>query len=223
MPKSTLALRRGAARALRVFGRRRDALKRFPCSSTAAGWSSSHKRLDRGVFQIPEPPTKTARHVEIDEATLEALLDGVDVTEPAKTPPRERTELFAGCRSKRRPTRRSLDRTCPCATTRSARGCSTARPGASRQGGGTRRLRSRRRSRSCRPSPPSGTSSVARTRWSGARVAAAPLFVAKAERIDTTQLGSEVRRNESEAGPTRTRSRRRSRRRSRKLPPIKTR
>jgi hypothetical protein len=43
------------------------------------------------VFQIPEAPTKTARHVEIDDATLEALLDGIDVTEPAKTPPRPKT------------------------------------------------------------------------------------------------------------------------------------
>ncbi len=41
----------------------------------------SYKRLDRGTFVVPEPPSKTARHVEIDDATLDALLDGIDVNE----------------------------------------------------------------------------------------------------------------------------------------------
>jgi len=71
------------------FGRRRDALKVL--FFDGSGMAIFYKRLDRGVFQIPEAPTKTARHVEIDDATLEALLDGIDVTETAKTPPRPKT------------------------------------------------------------------------------------------------------------------------------------
>ena len=67
------------------FGRRHDSLKIL--FFDGSGMAIFYKRLDRGVFQIPEPPTQTARHVEIDDATLEALLDGIDVTEPAKTPP----------------------------------------------------------------------------------------------------------------------------------------
>lgn len=71
------------------FGRRRDSLKLL--FFDGSGMAIFYKRLDRGVFQIPEPPTKAARHVEIDDATLEALLDGVDVTERAKEPPRPKT------------------------------------------------------------------------------------------------------------------------------------
>ncbi len=41
----------------------------------------SYKRLDRGTFQVPEATSTTARHVEVDDATLEALLDGIDVDE----------------------------------------------------------------------------------------------------------------------------------------------
>ena len=51
----------------------------------------SYKRLDRGTFQIPEPPSKTAKHVEIDDATLEALLDGIDVNAAEAATPRQKT------------------------------------------------------------------------------------------------------------------------------------
>jgi len=71
------------------FGRRRDSLKVL--FFDGSGMAIFYKRLDRGVFQIPEAPTKTARHVEIDDATLEALLDGIDVAESAKTPPHTKT------------------------------------------------------------------------------------------------------------------------------------
>ena len=37
-----------------------------------------YKRLDHGTFRLPEA-VEDARHVEIDDATMEALLDGVDV------------------------------------------------------------------------------------------------------------------------------------------------
>ena len=71
------------------FGRRRDSLKVL--FFDGSGMAIFYKRLDRGVFQIPEAPTKTARHVEIDDATLEALLDGIDVSERAETPSRPKT------------------------------------------------------------------------------------------------------------------------------------
>jgi hypothetical protein len=38
-----------------------------------------YKRLDRGTFRLPEPGAEGARHVEVDDATLEALLDGIEV------------------------------------------------------------------------------------------------------------------------------------------------
>jgi transposase len=50
-----------------------------------------YKRLDRGTFVVPEPPSKTARHVEIDDATLDALLDGIDVNEGSSVRPRAKT------------------------------------------------------------------------------------------------------------------------------------
>lgn len=73
--------------ALFVFhGRRRDALKIL--FFDGSGMCIFYKRLDRHVFAIPEATAEGTRHVEVDEATLEALLDGVQV-EP-RTPPRAR-------------------------------------------------------------------------------------------------------------------------------------
>jgi len=70
------------------FGRRRDALKVLFFDGT--GMCIFYKRLDRGTFQIPTAASTTARHVEVDDATLEALLDGIDVDEKssAKRPPK---------------------------------------------------------------------------------------------------------------------------------------
>jgi transposase len=62
------------------FGKRRDALKILFFDGT--GMSIFYKRLDRGTFSIPARPSETARHVEIDDAALEALLDGIEVEEP---------------------------------------------------------------------------------------------------------------------------------------------
>jgi transposase len=59
------------------FGKRRDALKVL--FFDGSGMAIFYKRLDRGTFSIPEAPSRTARHVEIDDAALEALLDGIDV------------------------------------------------------------------------------------------------------------------------------------------------
>jgi hypothetical protein len=40
---------------------------------------------------VPEAPSKTARHVEIDDATLDALLDGIDVTNDSSSRSRAKT------------------------------------------------------------------------------------------------------------------------------------
>jgi transposase len=66
------------------YGRRRDALKVLFFDGT--GMCIFYKRLDRRAFQIPEPTSDGARHVEVDDATLEALLDGVQL----ETSPRAR-------------------------------------------------------------------------------------------------------------------------------------
>jgi len=59
------------------YGRRRDALKIL--FFDGSGMCIFYKRLDRSTFQIPEAVGDGTRHVEIDDATLEALLDGVKV------------------------------------------------------------------------------------------------------------------------------------------------
>ena len=59
------------------FGRRKEALKVLFFDGT--GMVIFYKRLDRGRYQIPEAPHADVRHVEVDDATLEALLDGIDV------------------------------------------------------------------------------------------------------------------------------------------------
>jgi transposase len=69
------------------FGRRRDALKVL--FFDGSGMAIFYKRLDRKTFSIPEAPHEGARHVEIDDGALEALLDGIDVEEAA--PPRAKT------------------------------------------------------------------------------------------------------------------------------------
>lgn len=58
------------------FGRRRDSLKIL--FFDGSGMCQFYKRLDRGTFVLPTA-SEGARHVEVDDATLEALLDGVQV------------------------------------------------------------------------------------------------------------------------------------------------
>lgn len=59
------------------FGRRKDALKVL--FFDGSGMCIFYKRLDHGVFRIPEAPRADAQHIEVDDAALEALLDGVDI------------------------------------------------------------------------------------------------------------------------------------------------
>jgi transposase len=62
--------------ALFVFlGRRRQLVKILFADAT--GICVFAKRLDTGVFSLPAAPATDASHVEIDEATLDALLDGL--------------------------------------------------------------------------------------------------------------------------------------------------
>ena len=64
------------------FGRRRTALKIL--FFDGSGLCQFYKRLDRGTFRVPEETEAGTRRVEIDDATLEALLDGIDVELSAK-------------------------------------------------------------------------------------------------------------------------------------------
>jgi transposase len=68
------------------FGKRRDALKVL--FFDGSGMAIFYKRLDRGTFSIPEAPSKTERHVEIDDAALEALLDGIDIEDATGARPK---------------------------------------------------------------------------------------------------------------------------------------
>jgi transposase len=70
------------------FGRRRDAVKVL--FFDGSGMCQFYKRLDRGVFRLPEPTAPGARHVELDESLLDALLDGVDLGEAPKSAPRRK-------------------------------------------------------------------------------------------------------------------------------------
>jgi len=59
------------------FGKRREALKVLFFDGT--GMCQFYKRLDRGVFRLPEPLVEGATTVSIDERVLDDLLDGIDL------------------------------------------------------------------------------------------------------------------------------------------------
>ncbi len=63
------------------FGRHRTALKILFCDGS--GMCVFYKRLDHSTFRLPEPMEPGATSVAIDERMLEALLDGIDVEQPA--------------------------------------------------------------------------------------------------------------------------------------------
>jgi transposase len=64
------------------FGKRRSSIKIFFCDAT--GVCTFYKRLDKGIFRLPEPAHKDASAVVVEEHVLDALLDGIEVL-PAKT------------------------------------------------------------------------------------------------------------------------------------------
>jgi transposase len=71
--------------ALFVFvGRRRQLVKILFADAT--GICVFAKRLDAGVFFLPAAPAADASHVEIDEATLDALLDGLELVPSSEEP-----------------------------------------------------------------------------------------------------------------------------------------
>jgi transposase len=73
--------------ALFVFvGRRRQTVKILFVDAT--GRCVFAKRLDKGVFSLPEAPAADASHIEIDDATLDALLDGLELSPSAARSPR---------------------------------------------------------------------------------------------------------------------------------------
>lgn len=59
------------------FGKRRDALKIL--FADGSGLCQFYKRLDSGVFRLPEPLEPGATSVVIEERLLDDLLDGIDV------------------------------------------------------------------------------------------------------------------------------------------------
>jgi transposase len=76
--------------ALFVFrGRRGDALKVLFFDGT--GLCVFYKRLDRGTFRWPEALAPGQASITVDERTLAALLDGIDVEAPARRAPKIRT------------------------------------------------------------------------------------------------------------------------------------
>lgn len=64
------------------FSRRKIALKIL--FFDGSGLCVFYKRLDRGTFRLPEATDGASRRVEIDDSTLEALLDGVEVEQSTK-------------------------------------------------------------------------------------------------------------------------------------------
>jgi transposase len=59
------------------FGKRRETAKILFFDGT--GLCVFYKRLDRGTFVVPSPMTKDQTHLEIDDAALETLLDGIEI------------------------------------------------------------------------------------------------------------------------------------------------
>jgi transposase len=72
------------------FGKRKDAVKILYFDGS--GMCLFYKRLDRRVFATPQASAPDARYVELDEALLDALLDGVDVRDAPKAKRRRKRE-----------------------------------------------------------------------------------------------------------------------------------
>jgi transposase len=78
--------------AIFVFmGKRRTTTKILFFDGT--GMCLFHKKLDHGTFAWPEPPAEGATHLEIDDATLETLLDGIEIAPTTPAAPAARRRL----------------------------------------------------------------------------------------------------------------------------------
>jgi transposase len=62
------------------FGKRRTALKVL--FFDGSGMCLFYKRLDKGTFRVPTSQSADAKSIVVDERTLDALLDGIDVDAP---------------------------------------------------------------------------------------------------------------------------------------------
>ena len=67
------------------YGKRKHAVKILFFDGT--GLCLYYKRLDKGCFRIPDVDRGESAEVELDEAELDALLDGVEVVERSQKPP----------------------------------------------------------------------------------------------------------------------------------------
>jgi transposase len=67
------------------FGKRRETVKILYFDGS--GMCLFHKRLDRGTFLIPARTDEHLNHLEMDDAALQTLLDGLplDLTDPIPT------------------------------------------------------------------------------------------------------------------------------------------
>ena len=70
------------------FGKRRTALKVL--FFDGSGMCLFYKRLDKGTFRVPLSESADATSIVVDERTLDALLDGIDVDAPVAKRRRER-------------------------------------------------------------------------------------------------------------------------------------
>jgi transposase len=70
------------------FARRRTAAKVL--FFDGSGLCQFYKRLDAGRFAVPEAPSPGATHIEVDEVTFEALLDGLPIEPESKSKPTRR-------------------------------------------------------------------------------------------------------------------------------------
>jgi transposase len=68
------------------FGKKRSALKVF--FFDGSGLCQFYKRLDAGIFRLPESLEPGATSVVIEESALDDLLDGIDVVDPKKRGPK---------------------------------------------------------------------------------------------------------------------------------------
>lgn len=73
------------------FGKRREAIKILYADGT--GLCLFYKRLDRLTFRLPESHGTEVTAIEIDEGTLDDLLDGIDVQKPAPAVTRRQRSL----------------------------------------------------------------------------------------------------------------------------------
>ena len=68
------------------FGKRREAIKVLFFDGT--GLCIFYKRLDKGSFRLPDPPSRGASSIAIDQRALDDLLEGIDILPKAPRGPR---------------------------------------------------------------------------------------------------------------------------------------